>query len=273
MIRRISLIRKLIIPLSLSLSFPSHLLPSNIAVYISRLPSVISQQSSPRNPLPLLSTHLAQFTTSLTTGTYLLAALYTNNDTDAWTARLGGGGWWRRGSDLPTDEEMRRAKRGDLGKVSLGSESEMTICVKGERWADEGGCFALQRLQEGLNSLVKTISGWPESVQVPLTRVYITLSEAYLHTPSAQLASLGIIGLNALVFLAWRVPRWGDKMSRYFMHWPVGPNHRVITLATSVFSHQSLAHFAFNSIALYSFGSAAYTWLSRPNVKDIDAVS
>jgi len=121
--------------------------------------------------------------------------------------------------------------------------------------------------------LVKTISGWPESVQVPFTRVYITLSEAYLHTPSAQLASLGIIGFNALVFLAWRVPRWGDKMSRYFMHWPVGPNHRVITLATSVFSHQSLAHFAFNSIALYSFGSAAYTWLSRPNVKDIDAVS
>jgi len=120
---------------------------------------------------------------------------------------------------------------------------------------------------------VKTISGWPESVQVPFTRVYITLSEAYLHTPSAQLASLGIIGFNALVFLAWRVPRWGDKMSRYFMHWPVGPNHRVITLATSVFSHQSLAHFAFNSIALYSFGSAAYTWLSRPNVKDIDAVS
>jgi rhomboid-like protein len=62
-------------------------------------------------------------------------------------------------------------------------------------------------------------------------------------------------------------------MRRYFMHWPVGQNHRVVTLATSVFSHQSLTHYAFNSIALYSFGAAAYQYLSRPNAQDIDALS
>ena len=34
-------------------------------------------------------------------------------------------------------------------------------------------------------------------------------------------------------------------------------------MATSIFSHQSITHLAFNSIALYSFGSAAYTFLAQ----------
>ena len=131
----------------------------------------------------------------------------------------------------------------------------------------------LQKLQSSLNGLVKNIRDWPDSLKVPITRVYISLSETYLHTPPAQLACLGIIGFNGLVFLAWRIPRFEPFMRRYFMHWPVGANHRVITLATSVFSHQSLPHYAFNSIALYSFGSAAYQFLSRPNARDIDAIN
>ena len=89
--------------------------------------------SKPPSGTPPFSDRRPQFATSLATGTYLLAALYTNNDTDAWTARLGGGGWWRRGSDLPTDEEMRRAKRGDLGKVSLFKVGKHFVA---DRWAD-----------------------------------------------------------------------------------------------------------------------------------------
>jgi rhomboid-like protein len=95
-------------------------------------------------------------------------------------------------------------------------------------------------------------------------RIYISASETYLTTPPAQLVCLSIIGINALVFLAWKIPRLENTMRRFWMHWPVGGNHRVVTLATAIFSHQSLPHFAFNSLALYSFGSAAYAYLADP---------
>ncbi len=103
----------------------------------------------------------------------------------------------------------------------------------------------------------------PESLATPITRIYISLSENYLVTPPSQRTCLSIIALNGLVFLAWKVPRLQNTMRHWWMHWPVGRNHRVVTLATAVFSHQSLPHYAFNSIALYSFGSAAYSYLSR----------
>lgn len=96
-------------------------------------------------------------------------------------------------------------------------------------------------------------------------RIYISASETYLVTPPAQLVCLSIIGINACVFLAWKIPRLEPAMRRFWMHWPVGGNHRVVTLATAIFSHQSLPHFAFNSLALYSFGSAAYAYLAHPD--------
>jgi hypothetical protein len=46
------------------------------------------------------------------------AALYTNADTNEWSEKLGHGSWWRRGSDLPTDEEIKRAKAISTAKVS-----------------------------------------------------------------------------------------------------------------------------------------------------------
>jgi len=74
-----------------------------------------------------------------------------------------------------------------------------------------------------------------------------------------------IIGFNGLVFLVWKIPALRNTMRTWWMHWPVGRHHRVVTLATAIFSHQSLTHYAFNSIALYSFGSAACTFLSQPD--------
>lgn len=211
-----------------------------------------------------------QFATTLAGSAYVAAALYTNADTNEWSEKLGHGSWWRRGSDLPTDEEIKRAKAINTAQVRSSALSGQTerklICLQPPPLTAQG-------LQNSLSGLVKSIRDWPESLKVPITRVYISLSETYLHTPPAQLVCLGIIGFNGLVFLAWRIPRFEPLMRRYFMHWPVGANHRVITLATSVFSHQSLPHYAFNSIALYSFGSAAYTFLSRPNAQDIDAIN
>lgn len=128
-------------------------------------------------------------------------------------------------------------------------------------------------MQDNLDRLPETLSFLPDSLFTPISRIYISLAETYLHTPSSQLTCMSIIAINGAIFLAFQIPRLQPFMRRNFMHWPVGPNHKSLTLATSIFSHQSLVHYAFNSIALYSFGSAAYTYLAKPNAKDIDAES
>jgi len=56
------------------------------------------------------------------------------------------------------------------------------------------------------------------------------------------------------LFLAWQVPRLRPAMQRHFTHNPLsGVSY---TLLTSMFSHQSLVHLLFNSLALVSFGAA-----------------
>ena len=53
-------------------------------------------------------------------------------------------------------------------------------------------------------------------------------------------------------------------MARSFMHNPLMSKSST-TMITACFSHKSLLHFGFNSLALYSIGSAASEWMSRPN--------
>lgn len=128
-----------------------------------------------------------------------------------------------------------------------------------------------QHLQDTLDNLPSYLSFLPPALSTPFTRIYVSFAESYLTTPPSQKVCLSIIAFNGAVFLLWKLPspRIQAAMRHWWMHWPVGRHHHVITLATSVFSHQSLPHFAFNSIALYSFGSAAYTYLSKPP-KDSD---
>ncbi|KAE9965133.1 hypothetical protein EG328_009965 [Venturia inaequalis] len=77
-------------------------------------------------------------------------------------------------------------------------------------------------------------------------------------------ATLIIIATNAVVFLAWglasRVPALSYRMGRSFMHFPGVTSS--YTLLTSVFSHQSVGHFAFNMIGLYSFGPTCFDYLT-----------
>ncbi|TID26293.1 hypothetical protein E6O75_ATG00786 [Venturia nashicola] len=77
-------------------------------------------------------------------------------------------------------------------------------------------------------------------------------------------AAVIIIAINAAVFLAWglasKVPAMSYRMGRSFIHFPgVTPPY---TLLTSVFSHQSFTHFAFNMIGLYSFGPPCFDYLT-----------
>jgi hypothetical protein len=61
----------------------------------------------------------SQFCLGFGGGGYVLAAAYTNADTQKWSDRLGSGTWWRRGQGTATDQEIARAKQVDAAKVSL----------------------------------------------------------------------------------------------------------------------------------------------------------
>jgi hypothetical protein len=69
----------------------------------------------------LASTLTSQFCLALGGGGYLLAAQYTNSDTEAWSQKLGAGKWWRRGQEQPSDREITRAKVLEEAKVCRGT--------------------------------------------------------------------------------------------------------------------------------------------------------
>ncbi|OCF30911.1 rhomboid-like protein [Kwoniella heveanensis BCC8398] len=180
------------------------------------------------------------FCTLLGGGGYTLLALYTNYDTSKWSEKLGGGSWWRRGQSGPSDREIARAKQ-----------------LEGARQA-----------QKTLNNLPSSLSFLPNVILIPILRIYVLASEFYLNTPSAQLAPLTLIGGMGTVFLMWKVRRLEPFMKRWWLHRPVvfgsarDEWRNCVTMFTSVLSHQSLPHLAFNSFALFSFGAASYQYLS-----------
>jgi len=68
-----------------------------------------------------------------------------------------------------------------------------------------------------------------------------------------------LLGINTVVLLGWRF--FPEIMRHHFTHNPF--SKKVSTLLTSVFSHQSGAHFLFNMVALWSFGCPLYHYLGR----------
>ncbi|WRT69961.1 uncharacterized protein IL334_006952 [Kwoniella shivajii] len=173
-------------------------------------------------------------------GGYALLALYTNQDTQKWADKLGGSSWWRKGQSQPSDREIQRAKQ-----------------LEGARTA-----------QKTLNTLPKTLSFLPNFLLIPVLRTYVMASEFYLNTPSAQLAPMGLIFFMSNVFVWWKLRRLEPSMRKWWLHRPIvfgrarDEWRNCVTMFTSTLSHQSLPHLAFNSLALFSFGSAAYSYLS-----------
>ncbi|CAL1715584.1 unnamed protein product [Somion occarium] len=164
---------------------------------------------------------------------FTLAARKTNYDTAVWTEKLSHTGnliWKLR---IPTSEEIRRARHFELGK----------------------------NLQNGLKSLQETIEEWPIIIKHTVVWTYIQVLQPILDASEGKRLCWAIGLTNAAVWLVWQFPQAQRIMTRSFTHSPL--SGLSYTLLTSMFSHKSFLHFAFNSMALASFGSAASLWMMR----------
>lgn len=153
---------------------------------------------------------------------------------------------------------VRQSSRLDTPDVPLGlvsfftsrtSADERLAVAKAHDDAYKLGTL-MQRVKRRMDQLAV-----PQSIQEPLLSTYLWLSESWLELSPQKSALAPIIAINACVFAAWHVPRLGAYMARWFVHRPC--SGRAVTLLTSVYSHKSIGHYAFNNIALWSIGSAS----------------
>ncbi|KAG8930684.1 hypothetical protein FRC02_003786 [Tulasnella sp. 418] len=98
---------------------------------------------------------------------------------------------------------------------------------------------------------------WPAPIAFHFQRLYVIVANSWLLSFEASQTAYKITALNTLIFLAWRIPRLRPLMNRSFLHDPL--SGRSYTMLTSVFSHASLPHLFFNSMALISFAPAVFS--------------
>lgn len=65
---------------------------------------------------------------------------------------------------------------------------------------------------------------------------------------------------NVAVFLAWQIPRLHPLLNRAFLH---STTSHPFTMVSSIFSHRTPMHLAFNMLALWSFGTILHDRLGR----------
>ncbi|KAF1817107.1 hypothetical protein P152DRAFT_453715 [Eremomyces bilateralis CBS 781.70] len=80
-------------------------------------------------------------------------------------------------------------------------------------------------------------------------------------TPPSAATLLPIIGLNVLVFVAWRRPELWRLLNKYFVEVPGAP--RAASVILSVFSHQRFFHLAGNMFILWHFGTQLHDATNR----------
>ncbi|GAA5982146.1 hypothetical protein JCM10908_004758 [Rhodotorula pacifica] len=91
-------------------------------------------------------------------------------------------------------------------------------------------------------------------------RLAIILAENWVELNEAKRTAAELIVSFLGVWIAWRLPaRLG--VGKWLAHQPL--SGKAVTLLTSTFSHRTLTHLGFNSIALFSFSSATFAALSH----------
>ena len=81
--------------------------------------------------------------------------------------------------------------------------------------------------------------------------------------PPAAATCLGIIGLNMLIWMSWKMPPLWALLNRYFI--VVAATPRPAQLLGAVFSHHAFGHMAANMAALWFFGTRLHDEIGRGN--------
>ncbi|BGO91265.1 hypothetical protein NBRC10512_008243 [Rhodotorula toruloides] len=150
--------------------------------------------------------------------------------------------------------------------LSLGAAAYYTNKDTLDRQA-EAGYFSWRRLASsstgGLQpSLAKQrwdevyadVSRWMQTVGQE-NRLAVILAQNWLEMSEAKRTAAGLIGVFGGVWLAWRLPR-RLGLGKWLAHDAL--SGKSVTMLTSTFSHRTIPHLAFNSIALFSFTTAAF---------------
>ncbi|GAA5825194.1 hypothetical protein JCM10212_004422, partial [Sporobolomyces blumeae] len=95
----------------------------------------------------------------------------------------------------------------------------------------------------------------------PGNRLVVIVNEKWLELGEAKRTQAGLIAAFVGVFVLWRLPvgRAPATIGKWLAHDPL--SGKSSTMLTSVFSHRTVPHLAFNSIALFSFGTACFATL------------
>ena len=81
--------------------------------------------------------------------------------------------------------------------------------------------------------------------------------------PPAAATVFAMVGVNATVFLLWRIPQMWQFMNRWFVLTPGSPYS--FTLVGNIFSHQSFPHLLTNMAMLWFVGAGLHNEIGRGN--------
>lgn len=118
----------------------------------------------------------------------------------------------------------------------------------------------LEKKQAVMEDMKKRLDQY-NSIPIEIKRVFLAGAQTYLSMSEAEKTMAGLIGINLLVFGAWRIPTLQPIMNRYFMHNP--SSGRSITLFTSCFSHKHILPLTLNMVALWSIGPLLHDVLGK----------
>ncbi|KAJ1998700.1 hypothetical protein GGI04_004889 [Coemansia thaxteri] len=97
------------------------------------------------------------------------------------------------------------------------------------------------------------LANLPDWVPFELKRTVVAFVDKWHALSRSQRCVYTIVAVNTVVLGLWHIPRLLPVMAKSFLHDPrTGLSY---TLLTSTFSHRDVWHFAFNNIALVSFGT------------------
>lgn len=123
----------------------------------------------------------------------------------------------------------------------------------------------IKNLREWYVYIVGGVREVPGLIRPMLGTAFVAIMQPYADASEGKRLCWKICLLNTAIWLAWKLRRLERPMTVRFMHHPL--SGLSFTLLTSMFSHKSFIHLAFNCLALESFGSAAYYYILREQDK------